>query len=249
MRARRRPNARNGNAPMSGATRAQRGQAATEFIIVAPIVLLLCLGLIQFGLLYQAKSTLNYAALMAARAGAVNHGTKSAMLSGLARGLAPLFTHQTGLSAQQMAILSAQTEARNPGITKLTVVSPTAAAFSDFARTNYYAGKTVREIPNDTLMYRDNTPGNGSPISIQDANLLKISVQYCYELYVPFINRVIYSLVNGTSDIFSTGSVDGSLDFGTDGNSCRAYSAISGGYRIPIQAEAVVRMQSPFRGG
>lgn len=241
--------AQQGRASKRPARHVHRGQAATEFVIVVPIVLLLCLGLIQFGLLYQAKSTLNYAALMAARAGAVNNGAKRAMLSGLARGLAPLFARQTGLRAQQLAILSAQVEARNPSITMLTVINPTAAAFSDFARANYYAGKTVREIPNDTLMYRDNTPGTKSHISIQDANLLKISVQYCYELHVPFINRVIYSLVSGTSDIFSTGSVNKSLDFGTDGNSCRAYSAISGGYRIPIQAEAVVRMQSPFRGG
>ena len=43
------------------------GASMVEFIIVLPILLLLCLGILQFGLLYQAKSTLDYAALQAAR--------------------------------------------------------------------------------------------------------------------------------------------------------------------------------------
>jgi hypothetical protein len=226
----------------------QRGQSATEFIIVLPVLLLLCLGLIQFGLLYQAKSTLNYATLMAARAGAVENGQKAAMLNGFGRGIAPLFAHSTGLATQQMAVVTGTVEARNPGITSLTVISPTGAALSDFGRTNYYAGKTVVEIPNDTLMYRNTQAGTSSGLSIQDANLLKISVTYCYDLYVPFINRVIFYLVNGISNIYSTGN-SGGLGLPTKMNSCYGYSAVSGDFRIPIESEAIVRMQSPFRGG
>ena len=225
----------------------QRGQSATEFIIVMPVLLLLCLGMIQFALLYQAKSTVNYAALMAARAGAVQNGQKTAMLGGFGRGIAPLFAHSTGLATQQAAVLAATVEARNPGITSLIVINPTSAALSDFGRTNYYAGKTVLEIPNDTLMYRNTDTGPSSGLSIQDANLLKISVTYCYELYVPFINRVIFYLVNGISNIYSTGD-SGDLGLVTKPNNCYAYSAASGDFRIPIESEAIVRMQSAYRG-
>jgi len=231
-----------------GSRRAQRGQSAVEFIIALPVLLLLCLGLIQFGLLYQAKSTVNYATLMAARAGAVQNGQKAAMLNGFGRGIAPLFAHSTGIATQQTAVFAATVEARNPGITKLTVINPTGAALTDFGQSRYYAGKNVREIPNDTLMYRNTRSGASSGLSIQDANLLKISVTYCYDLYVPFINRVIFYLVNGVSNIYSTGTTGG---FGvpTKMNSCYGYSSVSGGFRIPIESEAIVRMQSPFRGG
>jgi hypothetical protein len=232
-----------------GLRHAQRGQGAAEFIIALPVLLLLCLGLIQFGLLYQAKSTVNYAVLMAAREGSVENGQKSAMLNGFGRGITPLFAHSTGIAGQQTALAKATLEARNPGVTTLTVISPTSAALSDFGRTRYYAGKTVREIPNDTLMYRDTGAGSGSGLSIQDANLLKISVTYCFDLYVPFVNRVIFYLVNGISNIYSTGSPDGGLGLPTSMNRCYAYSSASDGFRIPIDAEAIVRMQSPFRGG
>ncbi|WP_322010720.1 TadE/TadG family type IV pilus assembly protein [Paraburkholderia sp. J12] len=244
-RAYRQPCPRSGRA---GRRRGQRGQSATEFIIALPVLLLLCLGLIQFALLYQAKSTVNYATLMAARAGAVENGQKTAMLNGFGRGIAPLFAHSTGLATQQMAVATATIEARNPGITTLAVISPTGAALSDFGRANYYAGKTVTEIPNDTLMYRNTQTGSSSGLSIQDANLLKISVTYCYDLYVPFINRVIFYLVNGISNIYSTGN-SGGLGLPTKMNGCYGYSAISGDFRIPIESEAIVRMQSPYRGG
>jgi len=227
----------------------QKGQSATEFLVALPVLLMLCLGLIQFGLLYQAKSTVNYAALMAAREGAVNNGSKSAMLTGFSRGLSPLFAHSSGLATQQAALLSAQTEARNPGITQLRVLNPTSAAMSDFGRSQYYAGKSVTEIPNDTLMYRNSTPGGSSGMSIQDANLLKISVTYCYELYVPFINHVIFSLVNGISNVYSTGTASGGLGLPMKMNACYAYSSLSGSLRIPLEAESIVRMQTPYRGG
>ena len=228
--------------------RRQSGQSATEFVIVLPVLLLLCLGMIQFALVYQAKSTVNYATLMAARAGAVGNGRKAAMLNGFGRGIAPLFAHSTGLAAQQTAIVKATVEARNPGITTLTVINPTPAALSDFGRSGYYAGKRVTEIPNDTLMYRNTRAGARSGLSIQDANLLKISVTYCYDLYVPFINRVIFYLVNGVGNLYSSGRAGG-LGVPARMNGCYAYSGASGGFRIPIEAEAIVRMQSPYRGG
>lgn len=47
----------------------QHGQAAVEFIVIAPLLLFFCLGILQFALLYQAKATLDYATLQAAREG------------------------------------------------------------------------------------------------------------------------------------------------------------------------------------
>ena len=63
-----------------------------ETLIVLFVALLLLLGIVQFGLIYNAKLTLDYAAFEAARAGAVNYADRRAIEYALARGLAPLYT-------------------------------------------------------------------------------------------------------------------------------------------------------------
>ncbi|MCL6557084.1 MAG: pilus assembly protein [Burkholderiales bacterium] len=42
-----------------------------EFVVVGPLLLFVLLGLLQYGLLFLAKSQLNYATFEAARAGTV----------------------------------------------------------------------------------------------------------------------------------------------------------------------------------
>lgn len=225
-----------------------RGASMAEFIIVLPLLLLLCLGIVQFGLLYQAKATLDYATLQAAREGALNYGRASAMRSGLARGLAPLFAHSAGLVGQQSALLYTNTiELSKPQAYRIDVINPTNAALQDFGRAGEYAGSTVREIPNDTLMFRNTTPGGSSGISVQDANLLKIRVTYCYAMYVPFVNRTIFALMNKINNVYSTGKPG--MDVPLAPNACYLLSTAEGSWRIPLESEAIVRMQTPFRGG
>lgn len=52
--------------PIAGAT-------LVEFIVIAPTLLMILLGLMQYATLFHAKSNLNYATFEAARAGSVNH--------------------------------------------------------------------------------------------------------------------------------------------------------------------------------
>ncbi len=221
------------------------GQSAVEFLIIAPLLLLLCLGVIQFGLLYQAKATLDHAALQAAREGAVDYGRMSSMRKGLALGLTPLFVRKADRTAHAGGYVRAQIEAATES--RIEVLNPTVAAMRDFGRTGYYAGKSVREIPNDSLMYRDTGTGGSSGINIQDANLLKIRVTYCYEMFVPFADRTIYSLVNGIRNFVATGSYGG-MALPTSPNFCTARAALASQWRIPLEAEAIVRMQTPYRG-
>lgn len=223
------------------------GASMVEFIIVLPILLLLCLGILQFGLLYQAKSTLDYAALQAARAGALNNGKSAAMKSGLARGLAPLYARTASLAGQQLALAASNLDLMKPGSYKIDVINPTSAAMQDFGRTGEYAGANVQQIPNDTLMFRNTTAGSSSGLTIQDANLLKIRVTYCYEMYVPFANRTIFSLMNKINDIYSTGSPG--MEIPLAPNACYALSTVEGTWRIPLESEAIVRMQTPYQGG
>ena len=176
----------------------QSGQSMAEFIVIAPVLLFVCFGTLQFVLLYQAKSTLDVAVLEAAREGAVNNGSMQAMRNGLARGLAPLYAREASAQGAADALTKAQTDAAD--FAAITVINPTAAAIQDYSQLRYYADEaaTYMEIPNDSLMYRDASVPDGatSGVTIQDANLLKIHVHYCYNMYVPLANKVIYYAAN-----------------------------------------------------
>ena len=54
---------------------AQLGQAMLEFLIVAPVFILIIFGAMQTALIFSAKTSLNYAVFQAARVGAVNNAT------------------------------------------------------------------------------------------------------------------------------------------------------------------------------
>lgn len=176
-----------------------RGQAMIEFLVVIPVLILLIFGAIQIGLIYSAKTTLNYATFQAARLAAVNNASYSSMRRGLIRGLAPLYTSSSTLTTIRTDIdegISSSSGKRDAQsevdtFTRIIRISPT----SDHFKTAAFGVKNsdgVYEIPNDNLMYRPEIQEGG--VSIQDANLLKIEVQYCYKLMVPLVNRVIGSL-------------------------------------------------------
>lgn len=268
--------------------RLHSGQTIVEFIILIPVLLLLVLGTMQVALIYQAKSTLNYAAFMGARQGALKNASLTSIKDGVAAGMTPLFMRTTNapfLDDLAKARIISTIEVFNPMTSKVEIISPTKAAFE--------ALKKGTEIPNDNLMYRS---GSGDGMSIQDANLLKVRVTYCVKLVVPFANRVIYSLVNGIegmknlahefawtpvspapatpnmcsqiSDLyaqaqvkinsFASSSIPGvSAAVSGAGSFMLNLSAVIptipllnwnvGGMRIPVTAEAIVRMQSPVR--
>lgn len=169
----------------------QRGAAIVEAVIALPILLVVILGAIQFGLIYEAKATLNHASLQAARAGAVSNARPDAIRRGLARGLAPLYSSESSLEgfARTVARINAELiiDAR------LRILNPTREAFADFAE----EVDDVREIPNDRLHARSTAIGAQSRLNIQDANLLKVEITYGYELKVPLVNWFISRVLLG----------------------------------------------------
>jgi hypothetical protein len=232
-----------------------------EFIVIAPALLFVCFGTLQFVLLYQAKSTLDVAALEAAREGAVNHGSVQAMRNGLARGLAPLYARKASADGAAEALAKAQTDAADFSV--ITILNPTVAAIRDYSQPRYYADEaaTYMEVPNDSLMYRDSSiPADAkSGVNIQDANLLKIHVHYCYDMYVPLANKVIYYAANvigtiGTGGLLTREPANLNQDpYGypkNDDDLCRTRlkdGIETGRWPLSLDSEAIVRMQSPLR--
>lgn len=222
----------------------QRGQSMTEFIIVTPVMLLLVFGTIQFALIYQAKTTLNYATFEAARVGALNAARRDPIERGFARGMAPLYTHKDDIDSLQEGREQVMKDIRR-GFVCIQRINPPDKAFKDFAIPD-----EAGEIPNDNLKYRSPARGSNSGLTLQDANLLKLKVTYCYPLYVPIVNRTIMAALSPVAT--SDGTFVDNPIFHPEGSppipvkpSGKFQTQCLRADRIPISAQAIVRMQSP----
>jgi hypothetical protein len=211
---------------MNARRRRQRGQAVVEMAVVIAVFGVFLLGLLQLVLFYRAKSLVDYAALQAARSGSVHGARMSAMKTGLARGLMPLYAHSPDAAGAAEAYAQALAAANNPLTAEIEVVSPTRAAFADWKERQYDG---VQAIPNDSLAFRPATPGSRSGLSVQDANVLKIRVVYGYKMIVPVVDKIVIASLRLTG-----------------GLGARERLMLESG-RLPIVAQAVVRMQSPIR--
>lgn len=200
----------------------QRGAALVEWLIVAPPLLFVTLGIIQTGFIMMAKTSVNYAAFEAARAGSMANASLSAITSAFTKALVPFYGG--GQSAAELAasLVRAGNDIAQSG-TVIQILNPTQESFQDFGVTE----NNLKQIPNDNLAYRAKTPGAKSGQSIQDANLLKLHITYGYRLAIPLVNSTIVALLKTL-----------------DPDPANATLYYDQG-RIPIAAQATVRMQSP----
>ena len=224
-----------------------RGQATIEYIVIFPVLVMLLFGIFQFTLIYQAKTTLNYAVFEAARAGAVNNAKREAVEEAFARGMSPLYTHDDTVDDVHAARDQVRDEIAAGDRVCIERVNPVDEDFSDHS-IDHPELDGDSAIPVDNLFYRDNTSSAGGGgaagrVSLHDATLLKIKVTYCYPLYVPFLNRVIPE--------WFTGNVEGQWFTGNDDSEAHDDGLgefklnCIGNRQLPISADAIMRMQSP----
>jgi len=162
-----------------------------EFVLIAPVIFLLGLGIVQMGLVYHAKTVVNYATFEAARAGSVSHAQPAAMRKELGLRLAPLFGGDGGLDKAAVAIARSKAAAIDPMSTRIRIINPTTAAFDDWGEVDNEGG---RAIPTAHLRHKHQqrqTIGVQSGLNLHDANLLKIEVTYAYPLKVPLVATVV----------------------------------------------------------
>jgi hypothetical protein len=215
-----------------------------EFLIIFPVMLMLLFGALQFALLYQAKTTLNYAVYEATRAAATNNGSRDAVNEAFARGMAPLYTHEDTVDAVHAARDKVREEVNDGEFICMERINPTDTEFSAYA-VPHQDFNNIEAIPVDNLVYRDPTITAGARVSLHDATLFKLKVTYCYPLYVPFLNKVIPEWFSGADDIRVTGASQGEefkaqdLGIGTFRQNCIDQK------RLPLISHAVMRMQSP----
>lgn len=198
----------------------QTGAAMVEWLVVAPPMLFIILGIIQVGFIMMAKTSVNYAIFEAARSGSMNNAQLSDIQTAFTTALVPFYGG--GQSEAQIAksLVKASGDIAESG-TIIKILNPTKESFQDFEVTE----NKIKQIPNDSLSFRDKTPGANSSQSIQDANLLKVHVTYGYRLAIPLVNRTITAMLKALDPANAPLYYDNG--------------------RIMITAQATVRMQSP----
>lgn len=241
--------------------RRQYGASMVEFVIVFPVAALFVLTLIQVGFIYMAKSTLNNATFMAARAGAMNNADVGKIKEALARGLIPFYqdssiTNDFARMAAARVKVGLDAFSVTPWKTDVTLLSPSADTFADYGVRDTV--KRVTYIPNDNLQFRrqditgagTSIAGSRSKVNIRDANLLKLKVVYGYELKVPLVGYVLKNVMCGTGEtgVAAWGNTNllEAIERGQPSICFRYYrgGGISDAVRIPIESYAIVEMQS-----
>jgi hypothetical protein len=223
--------------------KALKGASLTEFIIVTPVAILFVFGIIQTGLVYMAKLTLNNAVFLAARHGATNNANETSMKTSLAKGLIPFYIdafNKPDVASMTTAMAKSSADVFVNPLNKFQTISPSDSMYQRYGL-NSPGG---RYIPNDNLEYRDATARSSSEgqISIRDANILKIKFTYAYDIKkVPLMETIFRRIMcggfDGDVDAWKNNSIVG---LGLDSGNCIYYLAGT----MPIVAYATVQMQS-----
>lgn len=266
--------------PLPGKPRgahSQSGVSAVEALVAVPLLLMVGLMTLQFGLLFHARQSLHLAVLEAARSASVDHAQTSAAERGFARGLVPYLYGAADPAEYLVNQVRAQAHVKLgvlAGWIQIERISPTPASFLDWGQVALdergLALPGIREIPHDNLAYRLRTakPASGiaarrgeeavglqSEQTLADANLHKLQVTYGVPASVPLAGRLLsWSLRTWHGCQWSgekrLGTVTLPSYFPTlpaDPKRCLAYGLVAGGPRIPVTLAATIRMQSAAR--
>lgn len=197
----------------------QRGVSLIEFAVVAPILTLLGLTLVQYGLLFFAKSQINHASFLAARAGSTGNASLDTVRQRYGVALAPLYGG--GASAAELAQAQAAAAVDVAAHTRIELLNPTRESFDDWHSPVLQARlkESRRVIPNSHQDLPRDAHGNDrrqtdvgatSGQTIQDANVLKLRVTHGYPMSVPVVAGIYRAYLNWMdpkTDAFHTGLI------------------------------------------
>lgn len=196
-----------------------------EFTVVGPLITLMGLAILQYGLLFFSRNQINHASFMAARAGSVTHARPADIRQAYLRAMVPLYGG--GTSTPELARAKAKAVADLQGNLRIELINPTRESFDDWSEPYLEQKYGARAIPNAGQAARDKSAGSRSGQSVQDANLIKIRVTHGYELKIPLVRGIYRHYLRWLDD--------GSDPFHTD--------LIARG-RLPVIAQATLHMQS-----
>jgi hypothetical protein len=183
------------------------------------------LGMLQVSLLMIANHQVDFAAFMAARAGATEGGREDAVRAAFANALAPMFLgagEQRDTDALARRLVQARLRAAAAVLAhgRIRILSPTPQAQQALS----IERDGQRLIPNDSLAFRLRRPGGGG---LLDGNVLEVEATLCHPLVVPIARPMLVAAMR-------------LLDREPWHQLCFASD------RLPIRSRAVAAMQSDF---
>jgi uncharacterized membrane protein (UPF0127 family) len=171
----------------------QRGSAMIEFAVVGPLIALLGLATLQYGMVFFAKNQINYASFMAAREGSFAHADLGTVQQAYVHALAPMYGG--GETPGELAQSVAKASADMAGNMQIEMLNPTKESFSEWNDETLQAllkTGSRHVIPNSALAARlkPNDVRASSGQSLQDANLLKLKITHGYLPKVPVVGKL-----------------------------------------------------------
>ena len=188
---------------MNRAASRHDGQALVESLIVMPVLLLTVLLLLQLVWIAFAHATVQTATNYSARAGAVNHGSRTAMERTFVAGMASLVPQwfaqlppATAERWQTQLAATARQWAHFQWAGKLQLHRPTAAVFREQAEHRYdlVAQQQVQELAIDHASLR--LAAASDPEQWQADRMLEIEIWWCMPLRIPLAAVVLVTLKN-----------------------------------------------------
>ncbi len=238
-----------------------RGAASAEWLVVAPAVLAVGFGVLQWALLMHGRASVEYAAFQGVRAGATRHAEPDAIIEGVAIGLVGI--RDAGLTGAPVSISAPAASAilreeLASGVLAWRQRRPAPEDFDDWAQPALdEEGRVldgVVEIPADNLRHRGTAVGPRSGRSLVEANVLEIELVYAWPMRVPLIGGLAvrwmewFDRCAGAAPVTGSGPSWGRADWHIEGGAWRCpYYRAGGVPRWPLRVVASARMHSPAR--
>lgn len=239
-----------------------RGQAAVETAIVMPLFLFTLLGMIQLGLLHQARLLTKYAAYKAVRSGSINRAKVDVMENAAIAVMLPMLSKSSPRFSGNAK--------KQPQHWVYNVSSPTAygTAYAEVqgARGNQAFGKKMVEVticaPITSAGYNkdfDDHRVNPGDWKSFEATKLAVQVTTYMPLYIPFANAFIWWAARGeegsarvqTMKMLRMKTKNQQADGRTAPNGKWTLDELKGqaeqgNYIMPVRASFSMRMHSNF---
>ncbi|GEN05739.1 TadE-like protein [Myxococcus fulvus] len=187
-----------------GTAGGQSGQAAVETAIVVPMMVFMVLGIIQLGMVHNARLMTEYGAYRAVRAGIVNHGDCTLMEKAALAALLPTLPPLPGKNAR-VDTVEAAVDVHREFTRKLFAANQRLPFYQDVGLPLFRVEVLNPSGGLDELFSTYGSHMQGREIDYDDvrdervieANLLSIRLTYFYELRIPFANMQLHAFYLG----------------------------------------------------
>lgn len=216
----------------------ESGQAAVEAAIVLPLFVFLMLGILQLGLMHQARLMTKYAAYKAVRAGAIHNAKKADMESAALAVLLPLVSEDRSGGEYIQSITSASDFNQKWSKAKNNKMADMNMPYVEVTT----CGPSKKEISGQEVDFDDPAIAGATDWLASHQTKLRIQVTFNYRMPIPFANWVIHAAAMNRE-------VPLVMRMGKPTNNSNKFESkyqdtSKGVYVLPIRAAYTMRMQS-----